>query len=279
MRQYLRFVNRIRLGHTPLYLEYAYDFSRRWGSAGNQHLEKLISGSKPQFDANLQALAKLHPLVLELSRSDRWAEPHVNWRNQFIPALDGLTIMWAAQRAQRVFIEVGSGNSTIFARRALEHCGSKARLVSIDPEPRVEIDRLCNEVMRKPLERVDPATFDILESGDAIFFDGSHRSFMNSDVTAFMLDVVPRLRPGVLIGIHDVFLPFDYLASWANRGYNEQYLLACYLLANPGYFSLQFCNYWIWSQKWHVDPLSKTWQVLGSDVRDRAPSALWAIKA
>ncbi len=54
---------------------------------------------------------------------------------------------------------------------------------------------------------------------------------MNSDATVFFLEILPRLKPGILVHIHDIFLPFDYPPEWAGRIYPEQYLLACYLLA------------------------------------------------
>jgi hypothetical protein len=54
---------------------------------------------------------------------------------------------------------------------------------------------------------------------------------MNSDVTVVFLDIVPRLRPGVLVHFHDVFLPYDYPPRWGKRYYSEQYVLAARLLA------------------------------------------------
>lgn len=77
---------------------------------------------------------------------------------------------------------------------------------------------------------MDPSYFSILEEGDLFFIDNSHRSFQNSDVTVFFTEILPRLKPGVTVGIHDIFLPFDYPNEWSDRFYNEQYLLCCYLL-------------------------------------------------
>jgi hypothetical protein len=85
-------------------------------------------------------------------------------------------------------------------------------------------------VIRKPLEAVDLSVFSPLEAGDLLFFDGSHRVFMNSDVAVFFLEVLPSLPAGVLVGIHDVYLPDDYPADIAERYYSEQYMLAAYLL-------------------------------------------------
>src|SRR5687767_12909869 len=121
----------------------------------------------------------------------------------FIPALDALTLMWAASRTKSTIIEIGSGNSTLFLRRALESTGISARLISIDPCPRVQINALCDEIIRRAVENTDLLMFENLEAGDVVFVDNSHRSFMNSDVTVVMLDILPRLKPGVLVGFHD----------------------------------------------------------------------------
>jgi hypothetical protein len=75
------------------------------------------------------------------------------------------------------------------------------------------------------------STFDQLSTDDVLFFDGSHRSFQNSDVTVFFTEILPALPAGVLVGIHDIFLPDDYPDFWLKRFYSEQYLLACWLLA------------------------------------------------
>jgi hypothetical protein len=61
--------------------------------------------------------------------------------------------------------------------------------------------------------------------------DGSHRVLMNSDATVFFLEVLPRLKPGVVVHMHDIFLPNDYPLRWRELYYSEQYMLAAYLLA------------------------------------------------
>jgi len=102
--------------------------------------------------------------------------------------------------------------------------------------------------------------------------------FMNSDVTAVMLDVLPRVPAGVMVGIHDIFLPYDYVESWSDRCYHEQYRLACYLLANERYFDLELANFWIGTERLHCEPLHAIWSLLGNDIRDRPASAFWGIK-
>ncbi len=96
--------------------------------------------------------------------------------------------------------------------------------------PRREIDAICDRTLRAPLEGCDLTLFEELRAGDIVFFDGSHRSFANSDVTVFFFEVMPRLAPGVIVQIHDIFIPDDYRPRGNCRLYNEQYLLAAMLL-------------------------------------------------
>ena len=89
---------------------------------------------------------------------------------------------------------------------------------------------LADKVIKCTLEDALQDDFFNLEAGDIVFIDNSHRSFRASDVTVFFIEILPLLKKGVVIGIHDVFLPFDYPTEWKDRFYNEQYLLAAYLL-------------------------------------------------
>ena len=109
----------------------------------------------------------------------------------------------------------------------------QTHITSIDPAPRAEIDAICDLVIRAPLEQASLEVFDGLAPGDVVFMDGSHRVFMNNDVAAFFLEDLPNLPAGVLVGIHDIYLPFDYPADIADRYYSEQYMLAAYLLGGP----------------------------------------------
>ena len=163
------------------------------------------------------------------------------WNNGWFPPLDGLHLyglLAALNPAQ--YIEVGSGNSTKFARRAIRDHGLRTRIISIDPFPRAEIDAICDEVVRKSYEDLPVDFFDRLNSGDVFFVDNSHRGLQNSDVTVFFVETLPFLKPGIIWGIHDVFLPFDYPAGWASRFYNEQYYLMTYLFGGAGGDRIEF---------------------------------------
>ncbi|WP_172450255.1 class I SAM-dependent methyltransferase [Rhizobium sp. TH135] len=263
------------MGQQAVYLEYAYDFQRRWGQNGHPQLVDLIGSNEANFKANLKEMAQLHSLIAAFNNS---GNPNLDFDNSFMPVLDGLSVAWAAARAHKVYLEIGSGFSTIYARAGIDQAKAKVSIISIDPRPRAEIDKLCDESIRSPLERVDLALFEKLEAGDTVFFDGSHRSFTNSDVTIFFTEVLPRLQAGVLVGIHDIFLPFDYPESWRARAYNEQYLLATLLLANPSYFNMQLCNHWIGTRGLHRNSLDKIWNIAGTKAKERAGSAWWGTK-
>ena len=136
-----------------------------------------------------------------------------------------------AERRPSLLLEVGSGWSTRVARRAITDLDLPTRLVSIDPSPRAEVDRICDEVVRDRVESCADRLAARLAPGDILFIDSSHRVLMGNDVTVLFLEVLPRLAPGVLVHVHDVFLPWDYPAEWIDRVYAEQYLLAMLLLA------------------------------------------------
>jgi hypothetical protein len=157
------------------------------------------------------------------------AAPH--WENWWLPGLDACLLygMIEAHRP-KTYMEIGSGNSTRFVRRAVEDFGLPTRIISIDPHPVSEIDALCDTVIRSRCEDAPLSTFNVLGAGDILFIDNSHRSFQNSDVTVCFTEVIPALAKGVIYALHDIFLPWDYPADWENRFYNEQYLMAAYLL-------------------------------------------------
>jgi Methyltransferase domain len=145
----------------------------------------------------------------------------------------------------KLYLEIGSGISTAFARRAVQDLGLSTRIVSIDPEPRAAIDAMCDEVVRDGLETCDITLFDRLQPGDILFLDGSHRAFMNSDVTVFMIDILPRLKPGVLVHVHDIALPWDYPDMFVDWYWSEAYMLAAYLIGARNRVRPVFPTAWV----------------------------------
>jgi len=166
------------------------------------------------------------------------------------PALFVLLRAWKPRR----IIEVGSGFSTLLMadvnRRFL---GREVSISCIDPYPPVFLrhgtDGIGHQVERRvqelPLEH-----FADLQAGDLLFIDSSHVAKTDSDVNFLFFDVFPRLAAGVLVHLHDIFLPHDYPPDWVlgeNRSWNEQYLLRALLMHSGGFEVLFGCSYAFWS--------------------------------
>jgi predicted O-methyltransferase YrrM len=151
-------------------------------------------------------------------------------------------------RPKRI-IEVGSGNSTHLFREAITDGELNTKLVSVDPSPRREIESVANEVIRRRLEDVPPSDLqDVLQTDDILFIDSSHEIRSGNDVVTLFLNVLPNLGIGVVIHIHDIFLPFEYPREWIirnslNVNWAEQYLVQAMLQGSdrfevlwPGHF-------------------------------------------
>ncbi|KRF36359.1 hypothetical protein ASG94_02540 [Nocardioides sp. Soil805] len=203
---------------------------RTFGRPGRTFFEDLVGARDEEYAELLGRISgHLAPLAAVPEAETDPLLPF--WSNPWLPPLDGITLYGLiAEHRPSVYMEVGSGFSTKFARLAVRDHGLDTRIISIDPQPRAEVDVLCDEVIRTPYEQVDPGVLDRLGSGDMLFVDNSHRSFTSSDVTVFFTESLPYLASGVLYGLHDIFLPDDYPEAWNDRFYAEQYLLMSYLL-------------------------------------------------
>jgi len=244
------------------------------GRPSNSPLEALIRSQAPGYDRILKTISGYADELarIEVSASDP-REP--SWINGMISGLDGATF-YALMRDRRPdrYMEIGSGNSTKFVARACREGGLATKVTSIDPHPRAEIDQLCDEVIRKPLEAVDLAVFAGLQAGDILFFDGSHRVFMNSDVAVFFLEILPALPAGVLVGIHDIYLPDDYPADIADRYYSEQYMLAAYLLGGAD-VEIELPAWWASNDSQLGTMLDGLWSRPGLEQVDRHGVSFW----
>lgn len=156
-------------------------------------------------------------------------EPY--WGNGWFDAGDARAVYGVVGMCEpRRIIEIGSGNSTKFMRRSILDFGLKTHLTSIDPAPRAEIDSICDTIIRRSVLDVDLDLFLSLESGDILFHDGSHLTFNGTDTVRLFLEILPKVASGVLIHIHDICLPREYVKSYDGRGYSEQYMLAAALM-------------------------------------------------
>lgn len=210
------------------------DMRPRWGET-RPPLQPIVDWVKPHEAEYRKVLAAIRARAPALARIaldfDAARLPEPAWCGVPIAPFDSAALYTlVGERKPKLYLEIGSGITTAFAWRSVKDHGLSTRIVSIDPEPRAAIDGICDEVVRAGLETCDLSVFDQLEAGDILFLDGSHRVFMNSDVTVFMLDVLPRVKPGVLIHVHDIQLPWDYPDMFTNWYWSEAYILAAYII-------------------------------------------------
>ena len=140
-------------------------------------------------------------------------------------------------------IEIGSGNSSLIISAALERNGiDNARgydYTIIDPYPKGQLQHVKtpHQVIDKKVQAIDTQTFTALESGDILFIDSSHCVRIGGDVNFLFLEVLPRLKPGVLVHIHDIPLPDEYPKVYVTNPrfrvfWTEAYLLQAFLACN-----------------------------------------------
>jgi len=169
---------------------------------------------------------------------------HYHYNNGFFEGVDA-EIAYSFVRKHRParIIEVGSGFSTRVMAAALHanlaERDTPSELITIDPF----LDRLPDsdldgrmKVVPKPVQQVLPKIFTSLHKEDILFLDSSHVVSTGSDVVYEYLDILPRLQNGVLVHVHDVFLPSDYPREVVLKNrcfWSEQYLLQAFLAFSP----------------------------------------------
>jgi hypothetical protein len=233
------------------------------GSASGRQLAARFTADIPRISETLRGIARHAERLGRIGRTaDSPIEP--NWDNPWFPPFDGASLYGIlAETAPRRFIEVGSGISTRFARRAIRDLGLATQIISIDPHPHNPLGGLCDETIVARMEDMPASFWAELTPGDMVFIDNSHRSFPGSDVTVFFGEVMPALPQGVVFGIHDIFLPHDYPEAWKERFYSEQYLLMTYLLGGAGRDEILLPVNWASSQPELHGILNPLWQIPG----------------
>jgi Methyltransferase domain len=136
--------------------------------------------------------------------------------------------------------EIGGGFSSRLAAHAAQvNGGTELVCVDIEPDESLTVDFPGpTRIVAARVQDLDAATFDALGENDILFIDSSHVVRTGGDVNYLFLDVLPRLRPGVIVHVHDVFLPHDYPMEWVlfdHRFWSEQYLLQAFLAFNAEY--------------------------------------------
>ena len=105
--------------------------------------------------------------------------------------------------------------------------------------------------------------------------DGSHRILPNSDSMVFFLEVLPKIPKGVIVHLHDIYLPYDYPQFMCDRFYSEQYGLAMYLLANIQKYKPLLPNYFISQDKALSSIIDSIWDHPNLEDLERHGGSFW----
>jgi hypothetical protein len=232
-----------------LFLEYKVDFKPRYGHGKppHQQLYDIINVRRLEYSQLLHEALHYKEAFHSIKKVNQETDAHKPvYNNGYLPGLDIIMLYtMIAKYKPLTYFEVGSGTSTKVAFKAIKENMLTTKIISLDPKPRAEIDHLADTIMREPFENSNYDAVFSLKENDMLFIDNSHRILPNSDSMVFYLEVLPRLSKGVLVHIHDIYLPYDYPPFMCDRFYSEQYGLAMYLLANGEKYKPLLPNYFI----------------------------------
>ncbi len=273
------FFKRIHPKYQALINEYPVDMKPRYGYGLPPHkqLYDIIDAERNTYRALIDAALSNQNEIAEIQDSSKVTDSKLpGWNNGFLPGLDIIAIytMISFYKPKR-YVEVGSGNSTKVAFKVKQEQHNSLEITSIDPMPRAEIDQLADVVIRKPFEDIDYQKVLNLEAGDILFIDNSHRILPNSDSMVFYMEIFPQLNKGVIVHIHDIYLPYDYPQFMCDRFYTEQYGLAMYVMANPKRYKTIFPCYFVSEDEELAKQLEPIWNLDNLKEVERHGGSYW----
>lgn len=204
--------------------------------------------------------------------------------NSEFESVDGeiLYCMIRSFKPNKIF-EIGSGNSTYLSAQAIlknqEDNGHECKLIVFDPYPNEVLKSGfpgLSELISTKIQDVPLSKFSELKENDILFIDSSHVLKIGSDVQYEYLEILPRLRKGVIVHSHDIFLPAEYPKEWVLKAYRfwtEQYLLHAFLAFNDSFKVLWAGSY---MHLKHPDKLETAFNSYKRD--ERWPRSFWIRK-
>jgi hypothetical protein len=208
-----------------------------------------------QLDAAAQIarLARIARYIPEMPFSEEAKPPLRYYYNNTSYGFGDASIYWGMigdLRPARI-MEVGSGFTSALALDAIDHFGLDTRCTFIDPHPEL-LRRVAapigpqHDVIPDLVQNVDPAIVEELGPNDLLFIDSSHVVKTGSDVHFELTQLLPRVKPGVIVHFHDVFYPFEYPRGWViddNYSWNELYFLHTFLMYNDAFEVVYFNDF------------------------------------
>lgn len=216
--------------------------------------KRTIPGIDIREDSQLKLIDKLSTHYKTLPYTTK-PNPELRYRfdNNAYSYTDAIMLFCMLKEIKpKKVIEIGSGYSSALMLDTNElFFDNKMKLTFVEPYPALLLsltkpqDSKHFSLIKKNLSEVDAAEFRSLEAGDILFVDSTHVSKIGSDVNQIIFDILPNLKKGVIVHIHDVFYPFEYPMEWIlqTRAWNEDYMLRAYLHNNKDYEILLFNDF------------------------------------
>jgi predicted O-methyltransferase YrrM len=179
-------------------------------------------------------------------------------------------------------IEIGSGYSTLMVQKAIsDNRISKpdyqTEHICIEPYEMNWLEKTGVRVIRELVENVQPELFKLLGENDILFIDSSHMVRPQGDVLFEFLELLPVLKKGVIIHVHDIFSPKDYTKRHLVEDvmfWNEQYILEAFLSCNRDFEIIGALNY---LKSHYPQEMYTRLPVLGK-MQDQIPGSFWLRK-
>jgi predicted O-methyltransferase YrrM len=218
----------------------------------NQNIENLL-GIKLNDENQVLLLEKLALIYKNIQfPEEKESGYYYYYNNQYFSYSDAVTLACMIIHAKpKRILEVGSGfSSAVMADINSKYFDHSIDLKFIEPYPAERLSVLLADytncqIIQEFVQNVDLQVFEQLESGDILFIDSSHVSKTYSDVNFLVFQVLPRLKSGVIVHVHDIIYPFEYPREWidTDRAWNEAYLIRAFLQFNMEYEILLFTSF------------------------------------
>jgi hypothetical protein len=166
-------------------------------------------------------------------------------------------------------IEIGSGFSTLIAKKTVGGLGNHCKIIAIDPQPRTDIQGFADSIIYKYVEDVHLSDLPI-EEKTLVFIDSSHIIRSGGDIPYLYNQLLPSLPSGIICHVHDIFIPYDYPFVDQHLLYTEQYILHALLTYSSRYKVIFATHYMI---RQHADAMQKVFgDKIGKDDLYYGPS-------
>lgn len=148
-------------------------------------------------------------------------------------------------------VEIGSGFSSALMLDLSDEILKETKFTFIEPRPATlkglmrATDKHKVTIIPNMIQDVSLSLFDHLGEGDLLFVDSSHVIKIGSDLSTIFYSILPRLKPGVVVHIHDIYWPFEYPKAMLDEGrnWNEIYFTRSFLQFNRAFEILYFTSY------------------------------------